>query len=199
MPMPSLLLAAAIAASEEPSLHVALAFAAEGPVPPAVAPAAVHEAAQIWSRYHVVVDRTIPCGSQPDEAIVLPVRAGRSRMPRSFDVPSVLGTIHFADDGMPYSIVTVFFDLLLRSLSVARIGEAGEERWPPELRQRIIGRALGRVIAHEIGHYLLESRKHSGTGLMRGLQPYRELFGESNIGFELSRQDERRFAQSVGR
>jgi hypothetical protein len=197
MPIPSLLLAAAVASAGLTHVHVALAFATQPNLSPAVAAAAVREADHIWSRYRVVVDRTLPCGSAPDEAIVLTVRTGRSPIPHPLGTPAALGAITFADDGTPYSIVTVFFDLLLRSLGLARIGDAGEDRWPAELRQRIVGRALGRVIAHEIGHYLLASRTHSSYGLMRAVQSYRELFGEADAGFVLSRADAQRVADSV--
>ncbi|OLE79098.1 MAG: hypothetical protein AUF76_17630 [Acidobacteria bacterium 13_1_20CM_2_65_9] len=199
MPIPSLLLAAALVSTGLPPVHVALAFGSEPTLPPAVAAAAVHEAADIWSRYRVVVDRTMPCASAPDEAIVLTVRAGRSRIPSALDTPTVLGAINFAEDGTPYSILTVFFDLLLQSVGLARLGDVGEDRWPPELRRRAVGRALGRVIAHEIGHYLLGSRGHSSNGLMRAVQPFGELLGQSGAGFLLSRADEQRLARSVVR
>ena len=194
-----LLLAAVVASSGVPAVHVALAFAPESTFPPAVTTAAVREAAHIWSRYHVVVDRSVPCASAPEEAIVLTIQAGRSRRSDSFYTPSALAEIAFAGDGTPFSIVTVYFDLLLRSLGFARIGDAGEDRWPADLRQRVIGRAVGRVIAHEIGHYLFASRSHSSNGLMRAVQPYRELFAEAEAGFLLSRADARRFAESVTR
>ena len=198
MPIPSLLLAAALMNAGLPPLHVALAFASE-PLPPSVAAAAVHEAAAIWSRYRVVVDRTMPCASTPGEAIVLTVQTGHSQTTSTLNTPSVLGAIVFAEDGTPDAILTVFFDLLLRSVGLARLGEVGEDRWPPELRQRVVGRALGRVIAHEIGHYLLGSRGHSSHGLMRAVQPFHELFGQSGAGFLLSPADERRLALSVVR
>ena len=38
---------------------------------------------------------------------------------------------------------------------------------PPELRRELLARALGRVAAHELGHYLLGSRQHARSGLMR--------------------------------
>jgi|RhiMetStandDraft_4_1073278.scaffolds.fasta_scaffold111367_1 hypothetical protein len=199
MPIPSLLLAVAVATAGARPVHVALAFASEPTVSPAVTAAAVHETAHIWSRYHVVVDRTLPCASAPDEAIVLTVRIARSGIPRSLFTPAALGAITFADDGTPFSLITVYFDLLLQSLGFARIGDAGEDRWPSELRQRVIGRAFGRVIAHELGHYLLASRRHSGDGLMRAVQSYRDLFSEADAGFVLSRADARRFVESVAR
>jgi hypothetical protein len=199
MPFPALFLAAALMSAGLPPVHVALAFGFEPAVPPAVATAAVREAAAIWSRYDVVVDRTMPCASAPDEAIVLTVRTRQTRTSGVQNAPIVLGAIDFADDGTPHSILTVFLDLLLRSFTHTRLGGVAEDRWPPELRQRVIGRALGRVIAHEIGHYLLGSRAHSSSGLMRAVQPFEELFGQSGAGFMLSRSDERHFAQSVVR
>jgi hypothetical protein len=33
--------------------------------------------------------------------------------------------------------------------------------------ERLLPRALGRALAHELGHYLLARRAHSPTGLMR--------------------------------
>jgi hypothetical protein len=199
MPIPSLLLAAAIVIAGEPRLHVALAFPSESTLPPTVAAAAVQEAAAIWSRYRVVVDRTLPCASAPDEAIVLTVRTGRAQTRGSIDQPTALGAINFNDDGTPYSLVTIYFDLLLRSVVLARLGDISEDRWPAEVRQLVIGRALGRVLAHEIGHYLLGARGHSSNGLMRAVQPYYELFGQSGVGFVLTRTDEERLARSIGR
>jgi hypothetical protein len=199
MPIPSLLLAAALAAAGEPRFHVALAFMSEPRLSPALTTAAVRETAAIWSRYGVVVDRTLPCASAPDEAIVLTVRTGRSQPFAPLYRPSILGAINFDDDGTPYSIVTVYLDLILRSVGMAKLGDVGEDRWPPELRERVVGRALGRVIAHEIGHYLFASRQHSSNGLMRRVQSFFELFGEPDSGFLLSRADERRLAKSVSR
>jgi len=40
-------------------------------------------------------------------------------------------------------------------------------RLPPWYRARCVSQALGRVIAHEMGHLLLHSSAHSDRGLMR--------------------------------
>jgi hypothetical protein len=39
--------------------------------------------------------------------------------------------------------------------------------WPSAIRHELVGRALGRVLAHEIGHFLLAWRRHTPHGLMR--------------------------------
>src|SRR2546425_1070625 len=82
MPIPSLLLAAALVSTGLPPVHVALAFGSEPTLPPAVAAAAVHEAADIWSRYRVVVDRTMPCAWPRDRSRnrSLPARLARTQL-----------------------------------------------------------------------------------------------------------------------
>src|SRR5262245_51958177 len=199
MPLPSLVLAAAMAGASLPPVHVALTFGSQSTIPPAVAAAAVREAAAIWSEHRVLVDLAAPCASEPDEAIVLTVEPGYALAPAAAHSRIALGAIAFTEDGAPDSLVTVFFERLLRSIKNERLGDVAEERWPPDLRERIIGRALGRVIAHEIGHYLLGTRSHSSSGLMRSVQPFAELFGVPQAGFLLSRGDEQRLARRVGR
>jgi len=50
----------------------------------------------------------------------------------------------------------------------------------------LIGRALGRALSHEIGHYLLKSKVHTPHGLMRAIWPSDELFSHDRRGFELT-------------
>jgi hypothetical protein len=47
--------------------------------------------------------------------------------------------------------------------------------FPMELRERALGRIIGRALAHEIGHYLLGSSGHALSGLMRAVLPDTEL------------------------
>jgi hypothetical protein len=48
----------------------------------------------------------------------------------------------------------------------------------------VLGRTLGRALAHEIGHYILRSRGHSLTGLMRARRPVTDFMeaGRSRFG-----------------
>jgi hypothetical protein len=55
-------------------------------------------------------------------------------------------------------------------------------RMPIAQRETYLGRALGRALAHELGHYLLASKRHTPTGLMKGTLTAAELFS-----FERSR------------
>jgi len=49
----------------------------------------------------------------------------------------------------------------------------------------LLSRALGRALAHELGHYLLRSRAHEPTGLMRAARPSTDFFSPSRAGFAL--------------
>ena len=51
--------------------------------------------------------------------------------------------------------------------------------------ERLIGRALGRAFAHELGHYLLKSKAHTPLGLMRAKWPSEQFLSVGRKGFEL--------------
>jgi hypothetical protein len=46
-----------------------------------------------------------------------------------------------------------------------------------DARDRLIARAIGRVTAHELGHYLLQNAGHQDRGLMRANYSSRDLVG----------------------
>jgi len=50
----------------------------------------------------------------------------------------------------------------------------------------LIGRALGRALSHELGHYLLKSTAHTQHGLMRANWPSEELLSNDRRGFALT-------------
>ena len=92
-----------------------------------------------------------------------------------------LGWIGFTPDGPERSIY----------LSQAYAEEL--VRWTPGLlnltvasHEILIGRALGRALAHEIGHYLFRSKIHTPRGLMRTGRAGEEFLDSSRTGFELT-------------
>lgn len=52
-----------------------------------------------------------------------------------------------------------------------------------------IGRALGRALAHELGHYVLRSKVHTQRGLMRAKWTSDQSFALFRDGFELTSQE----------
>jgi hypothetical protein len=64
--------------------------------------------------------------------------------------------------------------------------------WPPRVRDTFVVRALGRSIAHEIGHYLFQSTAHQPRGLMRARFTVDELMDSASAKYRLLEADLRR-------
>lgn len=61
----------------------------------------------------------------------------------------------------------------------------------------LIGRVLGRALAHEVGHYLLRSKLHTTHGLMRTGRAGDEFLALSRDGFELTADEWSAAARSL--
>jgi hypothetical protein len=62
-----------------------------------------------------------------------------------------------------------------------------------------LGVALGRVLAHELGHLFLTLNGHRDRGLMRSSFPHRVLIGKSDRPFRLSSEDMARVRLAIER
>jgi hypothetical protein len=80
--------------------------------------------------------------------------------------------------------------ITLWTQQVAR-GAAGDwdSRKPPSLPHTMLGRALGRVLAHELGHLFMGGREHRRRGLMRASFKHRDLSARNRRGMGLSEED----------
>jgi hypothetical protein len=56
---------------------------------------------------------------------------------------------------------------------------------PPSQRDTLLARAMGRALAHELGHYLLASKAHTEHGLMKAVLTAVELFQPGNGAFRI--------------
>lgn len=107
-----------------------------------------------------------------------------------------LGWIEFVD-GVPKPVITVSVARARVSVNGAVVAGRLVQELPPAVSHRLTAVALGRAIAHEIGHYLLQSTAHSRTGLMRaGFSP-RELTARSTAGLQLSPAERQRIASRL--
>ena len=166
-------------------LHITLVFPAGHPFSPLTLRTAVAEAATVWAPYGVTIDMGELCEESADHndwLSVVIVEAGPLRPAQS----GPLGAITFGPDGNPAPIVTVFLSDLLRFVSGSRVLGAFAWQWPQSMRDEIIGRVLGRVLAHEIGHYVLRSPRHAPGGLMQPVQFADVLVSPERRAFVLS-------------
>jgi hypothetical protein len=87
-----------------------------------------------------------------------------------------LGTTTVADGRvMPYAEVRC--DQIRKALAYLRPGANQKDR------QRALGLALGRVVAHEIYHMLARTTTHAGQGLAKASQSLEDLVSEREIVF----------------
>ena len=176
-------------------LHVALAVPSGGGLPPLALDTAVAEAAAIWAPYGVVIDLAEHChGSAPNE-VVLRVDVVTARRATRVGLRPPLGAIVFDGGGEPSPAITVFLADIDQFLSTAHVLGFDHDLWPALLRDRALGRVAGRVIAHEIGHYLLQTRQHDASGLMRAMHSADDFVAPVRAGFALSKPAEARFAR----
>jgi hypothetical protein len=61
-------------------------------------------------------------------------------------------------------------------------------------RQMLLGRAIGRAFAHELGHYLLASKLHSTRGMMKAALTAVELFMPDASAFRIDAEQRRSVA-----
>jgi hypothetical protein len=148
--------------------------------------AAMEEVTGIWAAYGVDVRAARPGESGRDGAVRLAVvladRAAAST------VAETLGSIRFVDD-VPEPRIAIYPDAIASLVSTVSMAGVGSGQWPDALRDAILGRVMGRALAHEIGHFLLRSRHHSPKGLMRAEPFLREFVSSDWHGFFLSAED----------
>jgi hypothetical protein len=151
------------------------------------APEMVAEADTIWRAYGV---RVVLLPARAREiarcAVRLTLQFDSARAPATGRVNRTrLGSIWFHDDGIPSQTITMDVDAISARVLEGGVNGRPLDNWPPALAALMTGRALGRVLAHEIGHYLLAFPAHSRAGLMRASFDGRQLAGWDRRGFQL--------------
>jgi hypothetical protein len=89
--------------------------------------------------------------------------------------PGSLGRLVFGEDDQPGHLIEVSFEALTSLMMHGSQGERLISTLPERARMSLLGRGLGRVVAHEIGHWLM-GRGHMREGLMRASFGVRDVF-----------------------
>jgi hypothetical protein len=87
-----------------------------------------------------------------------------------------LGWILFDDVAAPEQEIYLSHANALQLMAVAREVVGLIEQMPIRQCELLLARAMGRALAHELGHYLLASKVHSERGLMKATLTAAELF-----------------------
>jgi hypothetical protein len=193
------LLAALLAATvphtlppNRPALVVAVEQDTTRPLDAAALVAVDQEVGRLWRPYADVTVRTDADAAvlAADDALTLVITD------RLSDSGDGLGWIVFAD-GRPTHTIYVSRSEIARLAVEGRIGGREIADWPAAVRQVFLVRAVARAIAHEVGHYLLRSREHAATGLMRPRFTFRELMDASAATYRLDASEEAILQQRV--
>jgi len=187
--------AAAAPAAGRPSLQLVVHDETRPPLSPAIVRDMLKEVRVVW---HAYIDIEAVAGSGlgtaiTDDVLTLVI----SDTPARDAAVDSLGWIEFVD-GEPLRTINVSrgaaVALCDRTVLAGRpLGEL-----PAAMRNQFVARALGRAAAHEIGHYLLASKAHGATGLMRAHFATVDLLERSPRNFRLTSAElgrrERRFS-----
>jgi hypothetical protein len=158
---------------------------------PAISPVIIdrtlEEASAIWRRTGVSFKWQ---KAAPVQAEANPPRPTRPRVliddkrgtPRGAASP--IGWVNFVDDEPDGDIHISHANAERFVLTVGGI-DGSARRMTPAERFLLVGRTLGRALAHEIGHYLLKSREHTTNGLMKGRRTVQEFIDKERRGFEI--------------
>jgi hypothetical protein len=152
----------------------------------------LREADAIWRTHGVALVALAPeqTVAPPTADLRLVVTLDRtSKRPPAAGRSERLGAILFDDQNVPATTLTIEVGAVEATIAHTRWGGRPFDQWPPAWRDALVGRALGRVLAHEIGHYLLASRLHTAEGLMRASFDGDELMRPGRGGFAVAARD----------
>jgi hypothetical protein len=96
-----------------------------------------------------------------------------------------LGWILFNDGTVPEQEIYLSHANALAMMEDARGVVGIISAMPLAQRETLLARAMGRALAHELGHYLLASKLHTPRGLMKAAMTAVELFMPDNRGFRI--------------
>ncbi len=101
------------------------------------------------------------------------------------DMQTPLGWIRFDQPDEPDQVIHLSYANATALLEASEL-VVGEVSTMPRLQRELyLARAMGRALAHELGHYLLASKVHTAHGLMQTGRSAGELFGRQRVHFEL--------------
>ena len=141
------------------------------------------ETEAIWRRYGIQLEWTDAGAFEPSaDSVSLDATVERRfEAPERMECATVLGGALVEPDAPGWQPVRVSFEATESVLRTVRPSMGGL------VRDHELARALGRVLAHEIGHVLLGALYHDRAGLMRAAFRPDELAEPNGAPFHLTR------------
>jgi hypothetical protein len=138
----------------------------------------------VWRRTPAAAKTSSPVEASPYVPSTLRLTIGEERgAGRDGRLP--LGWIVFDDVTLPQQEIYLSHANAIAMMDNA-VGVVGiVDQMPTIQRETLLARAMGRALAHELGHYLLASKAHTGHGLMKAVLTAVELFQPGASGFRI--------------
>ena len=96
--------------------------------------------------------------------------------------------------GVPTSLLYVSHANAYTFMANSRLTVGSIEGMTILQRETYLARAMGRALAHEIGHYLMASREHTNKGLMTAVHSAAEFFSNERRAFAIDAGERRQMA-----
>ena len=144
-----------------------------------------NEASRIWLSHGIMLKWTLPASGQCDTVVPLVFDETRLRKALGKKSPQAMAvTVFSGRSRIIYVSAPRAFEML------ARLYEADAGIVSGGAREPRGGTLLGRVVAHELGHVLLNTTAHADAGLMRPTFAQKDALSSAAETTELSREDE---------
>jgi hypothetical protein len=152
--------------------------------------ATLHEADAVWraAGFRFIWERTPALGP----ATALHVVIGGGASPASSTMP--LAWIGFTEGGSPTSMIYVSHANAVSYMENSRETVGVTASMTVLQRETYLARAMGRALAHEIGHFLSGSPQHTTKGLMMASHSATDFFMAERSGFRIDASERRLMA-----
>jgi hypothetical protein len=170
----------------EPRLTVHLSIDQAGGLSALQLELAIDEVRKIWSDARVAVTSGRsgePFG--PDQAAIS-LRILLIPPPVKDSAERILAWVTPGGTGRSAPLLFVSLPAVTETVLSTEAFDMPVKRLTHALRDRLIAQAVGRVTAHELGHYLLQNARHQDRGLMRPRYSAVELVGDWLDPFKVS-------------
>jgi len=178
-------------AAAQMCVEVDLRFAGLDP-PPVIVQSMQNEAAKIWRHYGIEIQSPSSPGGVPCPFILGSFDVlveDRPSSPRHTSASPVLGRTRVVPARIDCVGIYVDYDEIQSLIESVGQSQLLTLTGHPDVGPGDIGRALGRVLAHEIGHVVLGAPGHQPFGLMRRAFAPADLIRASRWAYTLSKKE----------
>jgi hypothetical protein len=159
-------------------------YTAKG-ISPHLVKTTLDEAGAVWTDAGITLAWRVVSGGPPEYTATPHVVIDDDTGPKPPDGDVPLGWVEFRRPDDPDQEIHVSRNNGLKLLQSSRGLPRRLDNMPQAEINILLGRMLGRALAHELGHFLLRSNLHTSTGLMRRGRAVRDFIAPSRRGFEV--------------